>query len=236
MMKVTVRLKLVMYVILVLLLIASIVFYCCARTSLAENLFVTAIGTVVSVFIIDTLISADKTNRYKAFNRSAARTVRAIVAFGIVNLRNDLGDNTNYKIDDLEKPTVELTKLFNDGLKDMVNTATNEQLNKACKGILDAVKSLDETLAKIVPYPSVNVQQLVSELRITPMVLLELNKVNGEMAEITNESNVTDQEKVIFDELKEMWKSQNLEQISRIGNSLIELHRLASKDSLQEVV
>lgn len=228
--------KAVLYIILLTVLGASVAFYLNTSSSLSENLFATALGMVIAVFVIDTLTQADKSKRYKQLNRQVVRNIRLTVALCLITSRSDLGDETDHKTEALKKSTSELLVIFNNELNQLIENATDEQINQLGSNISDAAKSIDRALSKIAPHPSIKAKQLISEIDITTGVLAELTKVYAEINEITGSAASSDQEQPIFGGLDHIWRGQYLELINRLGGNLIELHKLASDNKLQEIV
>lgn len=181
--------KLLLYVILVMLVILTVVYWVLsAQSSLSENLLAGSIEILITVTIIDGLISADRRRRMRHVNEQNAATVKTMIGLKIIRIINAFGSkvsvaeidlvadsNSNMRVAVDEFKASKEYKTFLAKLEKM-EKSLRPNLKKLSKSIEDEVSDLSKLLKDAKPYPNPSLVAKVAEFQ--PKMIAKFSIIN----------------------------------------------------------
>lgn len=170
--------KLLLYVVLILLVVTMIIYWRLSdQSSLSENFLAGSIEILITVIVIDGLISADRRRRMRSINEQNAATVkvmlglkiiRIIHAFGAkvsvaeIDLVNESNANVRAAVDEFKASkeyATFLTKMAN------MEKSLQPKIKKLSKIIEDETSDLNKLLKDAKPYPDPSLTAMIAEFQ-----------------------------------------------------------------------
>lgn len=168
--------KIVLYVLLISFVTFTLFWMLRTNSPLSENFFAGSIEIMVTVFLIDGLLSIDRQRRMRVLNEAHSNSIKTIMSIGVLGITSAFGFKYSDNIEVTEYTNVQLREFVNTFFSDsryikFINDLGNMDkrlrpiLRKLDKRIENEFKGMRQSLKEVKPYVDPTIMRQIDDFQ-----------------------------------------------------------------------